>query len=121
MMMIQQEVDVVQELTNLLPSYYEIIVPSIVLDELDILKRKVKGKDKLAASIARQIAVKEPFKIYEIEKTQHVDNILLKLCTTEDILCTNDRRLRQKAREKHITVLYLRQHRYLAIDGYIKR
>lgn len=121
MMMIQQDVDVVQQLTNLLPSYYEIIVPSIILDELDILKRKVKGKDKIAANIAKQIAQKEPFKIYDIKKTKHVDTMLLELCTLDDILCTNDRTLRQKARQNHITVIYLRQHRYLAVDGYIKR
>ena len=121
MMMIQQEVDVVQELTNLLPSYYEIIVPSIILEELDILKRKSKGKDKLAANIARQIATRKPFTVYDMTKTQHVDDMLLELCTTDDILCTNDKKLRQRARSQSITVVYLRQHRYLEVDGYIKR
>ena len=118
--MIQLDVDVITQLESLLPSYYELIVPSLVLDELDKLKKKSKGKNKLAASIALQIAKKEPFKQVTIDKTEHVDNLLLKYCTDQDVLCTNDRNLRKKARQHGITVVYLRQHRYLEVDGYIK-
>lgn len=121
MMMIQKDVDVVTQLTSLLPSYYELIVPSLVLDELDKLKRNSKGKNKLAATIALQIAKSEVFKTVQIDKTEHVDNLLLKYCTADDVLCTNDRNLRKNARELGISVVYLRQHRYLEVDGYIKR
>lgn len=120
-MMIQCDVDVVTLLKNLLPSNYEIVIPSLVISELNKLKHKSKGKDKLAASIALKIAESEPFVIKNIKKTEHVDNLLLKYCTQEDVLCTNDRVLRTRAREKSITVVYLRQHRYLEVDGYIKR
>ena len=119
-MMIQLDVDVITQLESLLPSYYELIVPSLVIDELDKLKKKSKGKNKLAASIALQIAKKEPFKQVTIYKTEHVDNLLLKYCTGQDVLCTNDKILRKKARQLGITVVYLRQHRYLEVDGYIK-
>lgn len=120
-MMIQCDVDVVTLLKNLLPSNYEIVIPSLVINELNKLKHKSKGKDKLAASIALQLAESEPFVIRNIKKTEHVDNLLLKYCTQEDVLCTNDRILRTRARKKSITVIYLRQHRYLEVDGYIKR
>ncbi|MBO7719142.1 MAG: twitching motility protein PilT [Methanosphaera sp.] len=120
MMMIQKDVDVVTQLTSLLPSYYELIVPSLVLDELDKLKRYSKGKNKLAASIALQVAKSDVFRVVQIDKTEHVDNLLLKYCTTDDVLCTNDRDLRRKARQLGISVVYLRQHRYLEVDGYIK-
>lgn len=120
MMMIQLDVDIITQLKSLLPSYYELIVPSLILTELDILKRKSKGKDKLAASIALQVAKKEPFKVVEIEKTEHVDNLLLQYCSDEDVLCTNDKNLRKKARQLGITVVYLRQRRFLEVDGYIK-
>jgi hypothetical protein len=121
MMMIQCDVDVVTLLKNLLPSNYEIVIPSLVINELNKLKHKSKGKDKLAASIALKLAESEPFVIRHIKKTEHVDNLLLKYCTQEDVLCTNDKVLRTRAREKSITVIYLRQHRYLEVDGYIKR
>lgn len=120
-MMFQLDIDVVEELKNLLPSYYDLIVPSIVLDELTTLKKKAKGKNKLAASIAYDIACDKPFKIVSINKNDHVDNILLKYCTSNDILCTNDKILRKRARKRGITVVYLRQHRFLEVDGFIKR
>ena len=119
-MMFQLDVDIVMELQNLLPSYYDLIVPSVVIDELTTLKKKSKGKNKLAASIAYTIANKEPFNIVNIKKTDHVDNLLLKFCNDTDVLCTNDKILRKRARKKNITVVYLRQHRYLEVDGYIK-
>ena len=120
MMMFQLDVDIVMELQNLLPSYYDLIVPSVVIDELTTLKKKSKGKNKLAASIAYTIANKEPFNIINIKKTDHVDNLLLKFCNDTDVLCTNDKILRKRARKRNITVVYLRQHRYLEVDGYIK-
>lgn len=118
--MFQLDVDIVIELQNLLPSYYDLIVPSVVIDELTTLKKKSKGKNKLAASIAYTIANKEPFNIVNIKKTDHVDNLLLKFCNDTDVLCTNDKILRKRARKRNITVVYLRQHRYLEVDGYIK-
>lgn len=119
MMMIQLGVDVVEELKMLLPSYYDLIVPSIVIDELISLKKKVKGKDKVACSIALEIAQGGSFIIEPIDKTQHVDNMLLNLCTDRDVLCTNDKILRKRAKKRGITVVYLRQHRFLEVDGYI--
>lgn len=119
-MMFQLDVDIVMELQNLLPSYYDLIVPSVVIDELTTLKKKSNGKNKLAASIAYTIANKEPFNIVNIKKTDHVDNLLLKFCNDTDVLCTNDKILRKRARKRNITVVYLRQHRYLEVDGYIK-
>ena len=119
-MMFQLDVDIVMELQNLLPSYYDLIFQSVVIDELTTLKKKSKGKNKLAASIAYTIANKEPFNIVNIKKTDHVDNLLLKFCNDTDVLCTNDKILRKRARKRNITVVYLRQHRYLEVDGYIK-
>jgi rRNA-processing protein FCF1 len=120
MMMIQLGVDVVEELKLLLPSYYDLIVPSVVIEELVSLKNKTKGKDKLASSIALQIAKSGNFTIMDMAKTDHVDNLLLSCCTDNDVLCTNDKILRKRARKKGITVVYLRQHKFLEVDGYIK-
>ncbi len=120
MMMIQLKIDVTSQLRSVVPSKYDLIVPSIVIKELSHLRRKAKGKDKIAASVALKMAQEEPFINEYIEKNDHVDNLLLDYCTDKDILCTNDRILRKRARERQITVIYLRQHRYLKVDGYIQ-
>ena len=118
--MIQLDVDIVTELKMLLPSYYDLIVPSIVINELKKLKTKKKGKNKLAAGIALKIATEEPFNVVQIKKDDHVDNLLLNYCSNDDVLCTNDKILRKRAKKRGITVVYLRQHKFLEVDGYIK-
>ena len=46
-----------------------------------------------------------------------VDDALLRI---SKVIGTNDRELRKKARIKGIIIIYLRQRKYLAIDGYLK-
>ncbi|PWL08642.1 type II toxin-antitoxin system VapC family toxin [Methanosphaera cuniculi] len=119
MMMFQLKVDVVNELKLKLPSYYELIVPSVILDELSLLKKTLRGKDKLAASMAYQYAQQKPFKVIDVQKDMAVDDVLLNLCDDKDVLCTNDKNLRRRARKRGINVIYLRQHKFLEVDGYI--
>ena len=117
MMSTQFPLDLQDELERLLPSY-ELIVPSIVINELKKIKSKFKGKNKASAAIALKIASSPPFKIRPIHlyDDESVDDALIRI---SEVLCTNDRELRKRAREKGITVVYLRQRRYLAIDGYL--
>jgi rRNA-processing protein FCF1 len=114
----QFPVDVVGELVNILPSYH-LYVPSYVMEELENIKSRSKGKARIAASVAIKIAHQEPFTIKELvrKKRESVDDALIRHAK---ILCTNDRELKQKAREKEIAVVYLRQKKYLAIDGHLK-
>jgi uncharacterized protein len=117
MMATQFPLDVVQELERVLPSY-ELCIPYIVINELEKIKKKVKGKNKASASIALKIASSTPFKIKHIHlyERESVDDALLRV---SKVLCTNDRELRKRAREKGITVVYLRQRRYLDVDGHL--
>lgn len=114
----QFNVDIITELEQILPSY-RFTVPSFVVDELKKIKARSKGKNRIAASVAIKIALSEPVKIVEIElnKNEKVDDALLRI---SKVLCTNDRDLRRRARKKNISVIYLRQRKYLATDGHIK-
>jgi uncharacterized protein len=114
----QFNVDVIDELEKTLPSY-NFVVPSFVIEELEGIKRASKGKDRIAASIALKIARSQPIKTLtlSLKKGEKVDDALLRI---SQILCTNDRELRERARKKGIAVIYLRQKRYIAIDGHIK-
>ncbi len=114
----QFNVDIIDELEKTLPSH-DLLVPSFVIKELEGIKRASRGSDKIAASIALKIAKSPPIKTVKMSlmKGEKVDDALLRI---SKILCTNDRELRARARKKGIPVLYLRQKRYIAIDGYIK-
>ena len=116
----QFHVDVVSELEKILPSC-KLLVPTAVLKELSRIKNRTKGKNKIAASIAIKIATSPPIEVLEMEQKQgeSVDDSLLRLSGKSRLLCTNDRELRIKAREKDINVIFLRQRRYLDVDGHL--
>lgn len=118
MIVAQFNLDIISQLKDLLPSF-KLIVPSFVLDELKNIKERSGGKTRTAASVALKIANSEPLQVKTIPllKNELVDEALLRISS---VLCTNDRELRRKARINKITVVYLRQKRYLAIDGYLK-
>jgi rRNA-processing protein FCF1 len=120
MMSAQFHVDVVSELEKILPSC-KLLVPTAVLKELSRIKNRTKGKNKIAASIAIKIATSPPIEVLEMEQKQgeSVDDSLLRLSGKSRLLCTNDRELRIKAREKDINVIFLRQRRYLDVDGHL--
>ena len=120
MMSAQFHVDVVSELEKILPSC-RLLVPTAVLKELSRIKNRTKGKNKIAASIAIKIATSPPIVVLEMEqkKGESVDDSLLRLSEKSRLLCTNDRELRFKAREKDINVIFLRQRSYLDVDGHL--
>jgi len=117
MIPVQFHVDILAQLEHILPSY-ELAVPSFVVDELKNIKRSSKGRDRIAASIALKIAESPPVNLIsvDLDDDEMVDDALLRI---SKVLCTNDRKLRRRARNKGIPVVYLRQRKYLAIDGHL--
>jgi len=113
----QFKVDIISELEKIVPDS-EFIIPSFIIRELEGIKRRSKGKDRIAASIALELARKKPFKVidFPLGEYESVDDALIRLA---DVLCTNDRELKKRARKKSVPVIYLRQKKYLAIDGYL--
>lgn len=118
MMAAQFNLDVVSQLEEILPTF-KLVVPSFVIHELEKIKTGSKGKTKAAAALALKIASSTPLGIKKVPllKGEHADDALLRI---SPVLCTNDRELRTRARQKGLTVVYLRQRRYLAVDGYLK-
>ncbi len=113
----QFQVDIISELERILPSY-GLLVPSFVIDELERIKKRSKGSNSIAASVALEIACSPPIKVIKVDldENENVDDALLRI---SKVLCTNDRKLRKKAKNEGITVVYLRQRKYLAVDGYL--
>lgn len=105
----QFRIDIFAELDKLLDVRYEVCVTKGVVEEL----KKIKSRHARAAlSIANKFPV--------IDAGGGVDEALLKLASKDIIIATNDKFLKEKIRKKGAPVVYLRQRKYLAIDGYIK-
>jgi len=113
----QFRVDIVSELRRLFPTH-ELIVPSFVIGELEGIRRHSGGDARIAASIGLALARRPPFRVVDekLREGESVDDALLRI---SDVLCTADRELRERARSQGIPVVYLRQKKYLAVDGHI--
>ena len=113
----QFNVDVITELENTLPSY-KLTTPSFVINELKGLKRNNKGKIRLNANLALKLANSSKVEIKDISllENETVDDALLRV---SEVLATNDIELKNRAKEKGITVAYLRQKKYIAVEGKI--
>ena len=107
----------IDELEKALPSY-KLTTPIFVINELKGLKRNNKGKIRLNADLALKLANSSNIEIKDIslENNETVDDALLRV---SEVLATNDIELKKRARKKGITVAYLRQKKYIAIDGKI--
>ena len=113
----QFNVDIIDELEKALPSY-RLTTPIFVINELKGLKRNNKGKIRLNADLALKLANSSNIEIKDIslENNETVDDALLRV---SEVLATNDIELKKRAKKKGITVAYLRQKKYIAIDGKI--
>ncbi len=113
----QFNVDVISELEKSLPSY-KLTTPSFVINELKGLKRNNKGKTRLNANLALKLANSSKIEIKDISllENETVDDALLRV---SEVLATNDIELKNRAKDKGITVAYLRQKKYIAVEGKI--
>ena len=113
----QFNVDIITELENLLPSY-KLTTPSFVINELKGLKNNNKGKIRLNANLALKLANSSKVEIKDISllENETVDDALLRV---SEVLATNDAELKNRAKNKGITVAYLRQKKYIAVEGKI--
>jgi rRNA-processing protein FCF1 len=113
----QFHVDVLAELERILPNY-TFVVPSFVIHELENIRKRSKGKPRIAASVALKLIESSDINVVDVDlkSRERVDDALLRI---SKVLCTNDRGLQKRARNKGITVVYLRQKKYLAVEGYL--
>ena len=113
----QFNVDIITELENKLPSY-KLTTPSFVINELKGLKKNNKGKTRLNVNLALKLANSSKVEIKDISllENETVDDALLRV---SEVLATNDIELKKRAKDKGITVAYLRQKKYIAVEGKI--
>ena len=113
----QFNVDIITELEKILPSY-KLTTPSFVINESKGLKKNNKGKIRLNANLALKLANSSKIEIKDISllENETVDDALLRV---SEVLATNDIELKNRAKDKGITVAYLRQKRYIAVEGKI--
>ena len=106
-------IDIFEELSAL--GYDECLVPSVVINELASLRKKVKGKDKIALAIAEHLAGR--CAVVDTPRTGAVDDIVLETAKQMAVpVFTNDAALRARLKKSGIRTIFLRSKQKLELE-----
>lgn len=104
MIPVQFGVDIFEELGRL--GYDRFIVPLAVIRELEILVKKLSGKERMAAKVALSLAQR----CETADVIGYADDVVIELATEHDAaVLTNDAGLKKRLQARHISVICLRQ------------
>lgn len=116
MMQFQFHVDIEREVRRILNFNYEIVIPEIVVHELERLAKDGNGKEQGEARMAAELA--RTFKV--VPSPGDGDTGLLRLAEKLNaVVVTNDKVLRARLRAKDIPNIYMRSRAFLTIEGHI--
>ncbi|ASA76836.1 MULTISPECIES: PIN domain-containing protein [Thermococcus] len=115
-------VDIIGELNRVLDVRFRIAVPNAVLQELEVIERKSRGKDLMAIRMAKKLV--ERFEVVEIGRfgERPIDDQIFDFAVKNErvIVCTNDKGLKRRLRERGIPVVYLRSKKILELEGMLE-
>ena len=111
-MLFEFSIDLESELIRLL-GFFEIVVPSPIVDELKFLSKKGKGKQKIISKPALELT-----KNYKIVKTEGKGDeaVLLLAKKLNAMVLTNDKELRNRVKQLGLHNIFLRGKSKLEID-----
>ncbi|ACJ17434.1 Hypothetical nucleic acid-binding protein [Thermococcus onnurineus NA1] len=115
-------VDIISELNRVLDVKFRIVIPNVVLQELDVIERKSRGKDLMAIRMAKKLA--ERFETVDIGwfGERPIDDQIFDFALNNErvVVCTNDKGLKKRLRAKGIPVVYLRSKKILELEGMLE-
>jgi rRNA-processing protein FCF1 len=116
MMQFQFHVDIEREVKRILNINLDVVVPSIVMDELQRLAKEGAMKEQGEARMAMELA--KTFRI--VDAPGAGDAGIMKLAESLNaVVVTNDKRLRAVLRAKGIPNIYMRSRAFLTLEGHI--
>ena len=115
----QHRIDIFEELSKLINRKVKVIVPLPVFNE--ILNLKNSNKPLLSKQAALAITIIQGKTIIDDTKMcakENVDDFIVRLASEKKCLvATNDVSLRRRLRKENIPVIFLRQMKYLQVEG----
>ncbi|NJF24286.1 PIN domain-containing protein [Thermococcus sp. Bubb.Bath] len=115
-------VDIIRELERVIQARFRVAVPDVILQELDVIERKSRGRDLMAVRMAKKLA--ERFDVVEVGRfgERPIDDQLLDFAVKNErvIVCTNDKGLKKRLRERGVPVVYLRSKKILELEGMLE-
>jgi len=117
---IKNRIDILSELYSLLTFPFKVVVLSGTIDEL---KRKYKslkvGKERKELQFAIKYAAHFEIIPCPLEENKDMDDVIIDFAVKHKaIVATNDTKLRKKLRELKVPTIFVREKKYLKINGY---
>lgn len=104
----QQKLDIFSELEYLLDFAHTYVISSKIPKELERISKN-KGKKGIAARLAIKLLEANSHRITRVSSRIPVDEWIIRYAEKEGaIVCTNDRKLRKRLKEKKIKVIALK-------------
>ena len=114
-------VDYQAEIERIIESSFILITTPAVVEELKQLKNSVKVGEQKEINFALTQAEKITIIDEILAPGEKVDDQLIRIAKREEcVVATTDSELRRRLRRAGLPVIFLRQARYLAIEGLIK-
>jgi len=117
---IRFKIDLFSELQRICDFKYTICIVEGIIDELEKLAETGKPKDKIAARISLEIIKNKKINIIKTpsknKRVKNVDLLILNLIKEGNfIVATQDKELKREIRKKEVSLIVLRQKRYLKL------
>jgi rRNA-processing protein FCF1 len=106
-------IDFEDELTRLLGKY-QIVVPRPIIEELQVLSEKGKGKKKIQAKASLKLL--EKYDVIDVYGKRPDESVLFLAQKYKGIVLTNDKELKKKAKESSLHTVFLREKNKLALE-----
>jgi len=109
---IQFGVDIFSEIDDLVLEDHKLLVLDKSIDELKGIIETQKGTSRQAAKLALQL-LECKGSILETNSKDYADDVIVNLADDETIVCTQDRELRKRVKEKKARIIGMKQQNYL--------
>ncbi|MBW3020276.1 DNA-binding protein [Candidatus Woesearchaeota archaeon] len=109
---IQFGVDIFSEIDDLVLEDHKLLVLDKSIDELKGIIETQKGTSRQAAKLALQL-LECKGSILETNSKDYADDVIVNLANDETIVCTQDRELRKRVKEKKARIIGMKQQNYL--------
>ncbi|MBS1266443.1 MAG: hypothetical protein MAG795_00410 [Candidatus Woesearchaeota archaeon] len=110
----QFKIDIFRELTRVIFKDFELHIVEPTLRELDSLMKKGKGKNKRAAKMGNQLIDFASINVIKT-KEKHVDKAIMNIVSKKDIVCTQDKQLKDFLIKKGVNVVIMKKKSHLQL------
>ena len=112
-MCFEVSIDLEKELTRLLGAY-RIVVPCSIIRELELLSKKGEDNKKIKAKAA--LAFVNKYETVNVGGKNADDSLISLAVSINGIVVTNDKKLRERLKDKSVSVVFLRGKKNLMME-----